>query len=43
MAPAPVFVRCAFEIRATFQRNCGAAEKANGIIDTRAKDREHGT
>jgi hypothetical protein len=28
---------------ANFQRNGGAADKANGIIDTRAKDREHGT
>jgi hypothetical protein len=46
MASAPLFVRCAFENPgelANFQRNGGAADKANGIIDTRAKDCEHGT
>jgi hypothetical protein len=43
MASAPLFVRAPSKTRANFKRNGGAADKANGIIDTSAKDREHGT
>jgi hypothetical protein len=43
MASAPVFGFVAFVNLGEFERNCGAADKANGIIDTSAKDCEHGT
>jgi hypothetical protein len=44
MVSAPAFLFVALrKTRANFQRSFGAADKANGIIDARTKDCEHGT